>query len=167
MGLLRPTAHPDPHCPLPRREQLQLEARRALEAADSWWKAGPPAPNVAVATSPQHFKSLVVDAPPHSIVVAYFFSPQCHACKSLYPKLRQIAASNSDVTFVKVNAAAPPMADLVQGLQVAKLPWFTVFAAGSGEQLASFTANVSTVSTLRAEIAAAKECTAPECTAQR
>ena len=42
------------------------------------------------------------------------------------------------------------------------LPWFHIWRAG--ELVASFSANVTTVATLRAEIAAHKACEHPACT---
>ena len=53
------------------------------------------------------------------------------------------------------------MRELAQGMRVSHLPWFHFFRAG--ELVASFSANVATVSTLRAEVAAHKACTDPAC----
>jgi hypothetical protein len=63
--------------------------------------------------------------------------------------------------FVQVNVESPEMRELGQGMQVTHLPWFHLFR--SGDLVASFSANVSTVSQLRAEIATNKPCTAPGC----
>lgn len=157
-------SHAAPLFSLDRKQQLELEVRKLLEEEDGWWKQGSStAPNVLTATSPQHFKSIVLDAPATSIVVAYFFGPQCNACRTLWPKLTSIAANNQDVTFVKINTNEKRLVDLADGFRVSKLPWFLIFEAKTGKQLASFTANVTSVSTLRAEIAGAKACTSPQC----
>jgi hypothetical protein len=37
------------------------------------------------------------------LVVVNFFAPECYACKSMQPKLRQIARDNLDAVFLKVN----------------------------------------------------------------
>lgn len=37
------------------------------------------------------------------LVVVNFFAPECYACKSMQPKLRQIARDNPDAMFLKVN----------------------------------------------------------------
>lgn len=37
------------------------------------------------------------------LVVVNFFAPECYACKSMQPKLRQIARDNPDAVFLKVN----------------------------------------------------------------
>lgn len=55
------------------------------------------------------------------------------------------------------------MRELAQGMQVAHLPWFHLFL--NSEMRASFSANLTTVSSLRAEIATNKPCTDPGCSA--
>lgn len=35
-------------------------------------------------------------------VVVDFFSPSCNGCRTLYPKLKQIAQNNPELTFIKV-----------------------------------------------------------------
>ena len=145
---------------LSRKEQLELEAKMLLEMEDSWWQKGNIPSNMLIATSPKEFKKIVLGS--SNLVVGYFFSPQCAACRALWPKLTQIASNNQDITFVKINTAEEPLAALAEGLRVAVLPSFIIFK-NNGEQMASFTANLSTVSTLRAELAAAKDCATPKC----
>jgi thioredoxin-like negative regulator of GroEL len=142
-----------------------MEVRRALESEDGWWRQGGDTPaNMVVSTSPKHFKSLIMGAPKDTIIVSYFFSPTCNACRTLYPKLLQIAKNNKEVLFVKCNTAEKKIASLADGLKVSKIPWFVIFSGGpEAGQLASFTANLATVDSLRAEISGAKDCTAPEC----
>jgi len=147
-----------------RKQQLQLEVLKALEQEDNWWRQGDTPSNVVTTTSPKHFKSLILGASPETIVVSYFFSPSCNACRTLYPKLLQIAKNNKEVLFVKCNTAETKIASLAEGLLVSKIPWFVIFSGGpDAGQLASFTANLATVDSLRVEISGAKECTAPEC----
>lgn len=40
----------------------------------------------------------------YGLVVVDFFAPWCAGCRCMYPKLRQIAANNLDVAFIKVRA---------------------------------------------------------------
>ena len=98
-----------------------------------------------------------------------FYVPACPACRSLAPKLRQLAADNPDVDFVTVNGeASPEMGAAVEALGVDRLPFFAVYreaAAGGGrERVSAFACNLRRVAVLRAEIAAAKECVG-ECAA--
>jgi hypothetical protein len=53
------------------------------------------------------------------------------------------------------------MRELGQGMNVTHLPWFHLFRGSN--LIASFSANLTTVSTLRAEIAANKACVDPGC----
>ena len=93
-----------------------------------------------------------------------FYVPACPACRSLAPKLRQLAADNPDVDFVTVNGeASPEMSAAVEALGVDRLPFFAVYRKG-GERVSAFACNLRRVAVLRAEIAAAKECVG-ECAA--
>lgn len=138
---------------------------KQLLEQDNGWHSEPSLENMIQITSPKQFKKVVLGLSEDSIVLADFFSPQCHACKTMWPKLKQIAESNPDVTFAMINTALRPMLEMAEGFKVSKLPWFMIFEGGTGSQLASFTANISTISTLRAELAAAKACTDPMCEA--
>ena len=44
----------------------------------------------------------------HRLCVVDWFAPWCHACRSLYPKLRQIAEQHADVLFIKVGPCFQP-----------------------------------------------------------
>lgn len=52
------------------------------------------------ASSPQSLRDLLSTVGP--LVIADYFSSWCTACRSLFPKLRQLAENNPDVLFVKV-----------------------------------------------------------------
>jgi thioredoxin 1 len=136
---------------------------RQLLAKDDSWYQGPAPSNVVQVASMDHFRHIIQRAGQSSIVVADFFAPNCYACRSMWPKMKQLASSNPDVTFAMINTSLEQLGDLANILGVAKLPWFVIFDGRSGERRASFTANLRTISVIRAEIAAAKECTAPQC----
>lgn len=92
------------------------------------------------------------------LTVLEFYVPSCPACRSLAPKLRQLAADNPDVDFVTVNGeASAEMSSAVEALGVDRLPYFAVYRKG-GERVSAFACNLRRVAVLRAEIAAAKEC---------
>lgn len=99
------------------------------------------------------------------LTVLEFYVPACPACRSLAPKLLQLAADNPDVDFFTVNGeASPEMSSAVEALGVDRLPYFAVHRKGSGERVSAFACNLRRVAVLRAEIAAAKECVG-ECAA--
>lgn len=152
---------------------------------------------------------------------ADFLRSDCHGCRTLHPKLKQLAANNADCLFIKVrvwalswlvhwgsqpvgggaclsaglsvspmllaspgrsvpsppalppirparpplpaqvNTDEPALRDLAEGLGVTKLPYFQLWR--DVDLVAQFTANISTVQVLRAEIATHKACTDPGC----
>ncbi|PRW56015.1 Thioredoxin-like 1- chloroplastic [Chlorella sorokiniana] len=147
-----------------RKLELQAEARAALEADNSWWKDAADAPaNLVSAASKAEYKATILNAAPNQLVVVDYLKASCGACRRLYPKLQQIAVQNPDALFVKVNVdLSQEMRELGQGLGVSHLPWFHIWRGG--QLVASFSANVTTVATLRAEIAAHKACEHPACT---
>lgn len=60
-----------------------------------------------------------------------------------------------------MNTESDEMRELAAGLGVTKLPYFQCWR--DSDLVAAFTANLSTVAVLRAEIARNKECTSPGC----
>ena len=62
------------------------------------WEGELPA-NLLTAVSPEAFRQAVAT---HRLVVADFWVPWCNGCRRLYPKLKQIAANNPEVTFLSV-----------------------------------------------------------------
>lgn len=138
----------------------------------------PSPPNVSAARTVADLEAAVAGTfPPSSssnsggdgdltrLTVLEFFVPACPACRSLAPKLRQLAADNPDVDFVTVNGeASPEMSAAVEALGVDRLPYFAVYRKGTGERVSAFACNLRRVAVLRAEIAAAKECVG-ECAA--
>ena len=68
-----------------------------------------------------------------------FYVPACPACRSLAPKLRQLAADNPDVDFVTVNGeASAEMSAAVEALGVDRLPYFAVYRKDGGERVSAF-----------------------------
>lgn len=171
--ILSRAASPFHHPPCPfnplslfpcRRLELQKQAQQLLQADDSWHTAGPLPPNVTAVTSPRHLKSLLLNAPADSLIVVDFFAPHCNGCRTLWPKIKQIAGNNPDVLFLTVNTAEPGLQDLGLNLGVAKLPWFQLYSGGPDFQLvSSFTATLAKVDMIRAEISAYKACPDPMC----
>jgi len=92
----------------------------------------------------------------YPLVVVDFFAPWCSGCRTLYPKLRQIASANLDVAFIKVNTEVEEMRILADELGVTGLPFFNIHSS-CGNHVAAFTANLMKVNRLRAEIAALKQ----------
>jgi len=159
---------------------------RALEDAGvRWWQvAGPP--NMVLCSTPLEVAAAVERAAAAGrLAVLCVFSEGCYACRTLAPKLRQIAEAHADaVTFVKVNGTAPAGGDQESGgngnggsgnggggdsdlgawarsaLGVDRLPWFMLYAPGdweAGRPAAAFTASLrpDKLAMLRKEIGGA------------
>jgi thiol-disulfide isomerase/thioredoxin len=143
------------------RQQLELEVQMLLEEqrqeAANWLKDELLPENIVVVESKRHLKELICSED-YAACIVNFTSPECHACTSLWPKLVQLAEQNPSIMFAKVNTALPEMVDIAEGLSVPKLPWFLIFQGGVSNMVASFTANVTTLNVLRAEISRVKEC---------
>lgn len=90
-----------------RKLELQAQAAAALAAENSWWQdtADSP-PNLVTAHTPADYKRLIVEAPPSQLVVVDYLKPSCMGCRRIFPKLKQLAASNPDALFIKVGASA-------------------------------------------------------------
>ena len=79
---------------------LELFVTTALSCR---WEIQNP-PNMHLVASTEEFRERIRLAKGEStLVVVDYFAPWCHACKSLHPKLQNIARSYSHVTFLSVS----------------------------------------------------------------
>ncbi|KAL0738404.1 hypothetical protein Bca4012_014614 [Brassica carinata] len=77
------------------------------------------------------------------LVVLDFYSPGCGGCKSLHPKICQLAESNpNDVMFLKVNQEE--LRTMCHGLNVHVLPFFKFYRGAEGK-LCSFSCTIATI----------------------
>lgn len=148
------------------RRERETEARRRAFAAQreaeiaaerkglAWWEADCP-PNMRGAATFDELRAAVERAPEDQLVVVNFFAPECYACRSLQPKLRQLAAQHPHVAFVKVNGlGGDDLRAYVEAMQIDKIPYFHFYKANA--RVAEFTANMrpERLALLRAELAA-------------
>eukprot|EP00887_Chlorella_sp_A99_P002732 scaffold6.g2732.t1 len=149
------------------RDELQQAVRAALAADNAWWHldAGAAPPNLALARGPREFKAAVLGAAPGQLVLVDYFRPSCYACRTLLPKIKQLAEQNPDVLVLKaracVNTDDEGMRGLAEAMDVRVLPWFQLWRDGA--PLCGFSANVGSFARLRAEVAAHKACTHELC----
>ncbi|XP_013593142.1 thioredoxin-like 1-2, chloroplastic isoform X3 [Brassica napus] len=76
------------------------------------------------------------------LVVLDFYSPGCGGCKSLHPKICQLAESNPNVMFLKVNQEE--LRTMCHGLNVHVLPFFKFYRGAEGK-LCSFSCTIATI----------------------
>lgn len=144
---------------------MEEEARLRLKKADSWHEDPNSPGNFFATNNPYHFNELCRGTTNLSnVVVAYFFSPSCLACRAMWPKLKQIAKNNPDTTFIKVNTAVSELGKFAaEVLEVPKVPYFLIIDGETNSIISRFTCNLTTIDLLRAEIASEKYCYAPRC----
>jgi thiol-disulfide isomerase/thioredoxin len=91
------------------------------------------------------------------LLVVNYFGEQCYACKSLYPKLAQIARDNHDVLFVKVNLTqSDELRLLLEEQGHTTVPFFQLYQFGVVVSQFSASLNPQKLAVLRAEIAGNK-----------
>eukprot|EP01023_Acetabularia_acetabulum_P036681 TRINITY_DN346_c1_g1_i2.p1 TRINITY_DN346_c1_g1~~TRINITY_DN346_c1_g1_i2.p1 ORF type:complete len:232 (-),score=20.11 TRINITY_DN346_c1_g1_i2:109-804(-) len=141
-----------------RKNYKEKRSQKALKQNNhrdnNWWQIEDIA-NIFVVDTPARFQEMLSFCQQHDqLVVVKFFAPTCAACKSISPKLNQIAAQNPDITFIKFNAQDDNMRLQAQEFGVSKLPFFHIYF--QGECLSSFAANLISVNRLRQQINSCK-----------
>lgn len=97
------------------------------------------------------------------LTVVFYTAPWCPGCKRLYPKFIQIASNNPSVHFKVICVGDDALRAWAQdAMHVSKLPYFQLFV--EGEQVSAFSASLTSINVLRAEIAAHTPCTDQLCT---
>lgn len=82
------------------------------------WAHQMPANMCTVSTREEYNSALLQCKARHGLVVVDFFAPWCAGCRRLYPKMRQIAAANLDVAFIKVWLAVKTLLQAATELSV-------------------------------------------------
>lgn len=136
------------------RKQSRQEYIQASSSGKGWWEIQNP-PNMHLVASTEEFRERIRLAKGEStLVVVDYFAPWCHACKSLHPKLQNIARSYRHVTFLSVNAGIDSLNAMCEEIGVPKLPYFH-FLKGNNGVVAEFAANLTAqkLQQLRTQIA--------------
>jgi len=76
------------------------------------------------------------------MVIVDFYSPGCGGCKSLHPKICQLAESNSNAIFLKVNR--DKLKTMCNCLHIHVLPFFRFYRGAEG-RLCSFSCTNATI----------------------
>ncbi|KAJ9568355.1 hypothetical protein OSB04_004321 [Centaurea solstitialis] len=76
------------------------------------------------------------------LVIVDFYSPGCGGCKSLHPKICQLAESNPDAIFLQVNYEE--LKPMCYALGIHVLPFFR-FYKGSEGKICSFSCTIATI----------------------
>lgn len=93
--------------------------------------------------SREHLQSeLTAAADADALAAVSFFSPECFACRSMQPKLRQIArgAAPGSLVFLKVDGSREGLRQIMEAEGIDKIPFFRLYRGGV--LVAEFTANM-------------------------
>jgi thioredoxin-like negative regulator of GroEL len=132
---------------------MRQEAEAAKSAA--WWEGAMPQNMMQVTSMEELTTMLDLHQQAGKLVIVNFWAPWCQACKSMYPKLKQIAEQHLDVMYIKVNTGEEPLLSIAQSHGVNRLPYFKFYTAGACVN--EFSLNLMKVGQLRAAISNSKK----------
>ncbi|KAK1284684.1 hypothetical protein QJS10_CPB21g00596 [Acorus calamus] len=105
-----------------------------------WWEKTNK-PNMVEVNSAQELVDSLTNAGDRLVIVD-FYSPGCGGCKSLHPKICQIAESNPNALFLKVNYEEHKA--MCYSLNVHVLPFFRFYRGAEG-RVCSFSCTNATI----------------------
>ncbi|KAE9609635.1 hypothetical protein Lal_00006859 [Lupinus albus] len=120
---------------------IHAQTRVCVSQALRWWEKTLKPNNMIEVHSPEklvHF----LDNVGHALVVVDFYSPACGGCKTLHPKICQIAALYPNVVFVQVNYEE--MKTMCHSMHIHVLPFFRFYRGAEG-RVCSFSCTNATI----------------------
>ncbi|XP_074316961.1 thioredoxin-like 1-2, chloroplastic [Silene latifolia] len=119
---------------------VQAQASLCVSKAMRWWDKTLK-PNMVEIHSAQEFVDTLKNAG-DKLVIVDFYSPGCGGCKSLHPKICQLAELNPDTLIVKVNYEE--LKPMCHALHIHVLPFFRFYRGAEGK-VCSFSCTISTI----------------------
>ncbi|EEF47845.1 Thioredoxin II, putative [Ricinus communis] len=119
---------------------VQAQASICVSRAMRWWEKTLK-PNMVEIHSAQELAESLLNAGDRLVIVD-FYSPGCGGCKALHPKICQLAESNPDAIFLKVNYEE--LKTMCQSLHIHVLPFFRFYRGADG-RLCSFSCTNATI----------------------
>ncbi|XP_010257986.1 PREDICTED: thioredoxin-like 1-1, chloroplastic [Nelumbo nucifera] len=119
---------------------VHAQASICISRALRWWEKTPK-PNMIDINSAQELVDVLLNAGDR-LVVLDFYSPGCGGCKALHPKICQLAESNPNALFVKVNYEK--LKSMCYSLNIHVLPFFRFYRGAEG-RLCSFSCTNATI----------------------
>lgn len=124
----------------PANFSVQAQASYCVSKAMRWWEKTLK-PNMVEIHSAQHLVDELKNAGDRLVIVD-FYSPGCGGCKTLHPKICQLAESNPDAIFLKVNYEE--LKPMCHALHIHVLPFFRFYRGAEG-RVCSFSCTISTI----------------------
>lgn len=125
-----------PRTTLSPHAQASICVSRALR----WWEKTLK-PNMVEIHSTQGFVDSLLNAG-DKLVIVDFYSPGCGGCKALHPKICQLAESNPNAIFLKVNYEE--LKTMCNTLHIHVLPFFRFYRGAEGK-VCSFSCTNATI----------------------
>ncbi|XP_008780440.2 thioredoxin-like 1-2, chloroplastic [Phoenix dactylifera] len=126
-----PKGHSNPH---------PIHASTCISRAMRWWEKSTN-PNMTEIKSAQQLVDTLLNAG-DKLVIVDFYSPGCGGCRALHPKICQLAESNSNALFLKVNYEEHK--SMCQSLHIHVLPFFRFYRGAHG-RVCSFSCTSATI----------------------
>ncbi|CAA2963226.1 thioredoxin-like 1-2, chloroplastic [Olea europaea subsp. europaea] len=123
-----------PRCP------VTAQASICISRAQRWWEKTLK-PNMIEIHSAQEIVDSLLNAGDRLVIID-FYSPGCGGCKALHPKICQLAESNPDAVFLKVNYEE--LKTMCHSLHIHVLPFFRFYRGAEGK-LCSFSCTNATI----------------------
>lgn len=129
---------------LPNLDPVYAQGTISFGKAQKWWEKTLH-PNMIEINSAQELVDYLSNAGDRLVIVD-FFSPGCGGCKSLHPKICQLAESNPNAIFLTVNYEEHKA--MCYALHVHVLPFFRFYRGAEGK-VCSFSCTNATIKKFR------------------
>ncbi|KAM7480037.1 hypothetical protein LguiA_028250 [Lonicera macranthoides] len=127
---------------------VHAQASFCVSRALKWWVKNLK-PNMIEIHSAQQLVDSISNAGDRLVIVD-FYSPGCGVCKSLHPKICQLAESNPNAVFLKVNYEE--LKTMCYSLHIHVLPFFRFYRGAEGK-LCSFSCTNATIKKFKDSLA--------------
>ncbi|XP_009803905.1 thioredoxin-like 1-2, chloroplastic [Nicotiana tabacum] len=111
-----------------------------VDSGKRWWEKSHK-PNMVDINSAQQLVDLLLKAGDRLVIID-FYSPGCGGCKPLHPKICQLAESNPNAIFLKVNYEE--RRTICNALNIPVLPFFRFYRGAQGK-VCSFSCTNATI----------------------
>ncbi|CAN4086323.1 unnamed protein product [Withania somnifera] len=118
----------------------QAQASICVSKAQRWWEKTVK-PNMVEIHSAKELADSLLNAGDRLVIID-FYSPGCGGCRTLHPKICQLADSNHDAIFLKVNYEE--LKSMCHALRIHVLPFFRFYRGAEGK-VCSFSCTNATV----------------------
>ncbi|CAN4088447.1 unnamed protein product [Withania somnifera] len=125
---------------LPKPISINAQASICVSKAQRWWKKTLK-PNMVEIHSAKELADSLLNAGDRLVIID-FYSPGCGGCRTLHPKICQLADSNPDAIFLKVNYEE--LKAMCHALRIHVLPFFRFYRGAEGK-ICSFSCTNATI----------------------